>query len=191
MLITFLIAAGFAKKRGCDLKIIFKSIALYPPAVCEVIYLIMQFFVFQGNYDVIAFADVFKKTYMLSFLFPIIWLKLYKQGLIGSIFVMLGTASNNLVMNLNDGKMPVFPTISYWTGYVKNDTFQKVNDIHVLGTANTKMIILSDVFDVGWSVLSIGDIFIRIFVGIIVYSAIVELNKRSMAEFNLKPILKS
>ncbi|MGV8905458.1 MAG: DUF5317 family protein [Acetobacterium sp.] len=188
MLITSLIAVFFAKYRGCDIKPGFKSIALYPPIIFEITYLILQVFVMQGNYDVIVFADIFKKTYLLSFLFPIIMLKLYKPGLIGSAFVVAGTAMNNLVIAANEGKMPVFPSLTYLTGYVKSDTFEKINDIHILGNADTQMIILSDIIDVGWSVLSIGDILIHTFAGIIVYSAIVELNKIKNEGFELKTL---
>jgi|GEM_PF-317180 len=189
MIITFLIAIGFAKYRGCDIKIGFRSIALYPPIICEIAYLILQIYVMNGDYDILIFADIFKKIYLLSFLFPIIMLKLYKPGLIGSAFVVIGTALNNWVMVANNGKMPVFPTLTYLTGYVKSNTFERINDIHVLGNAGTQMIILSDIFDVGWSILSIGDILIHLFAGIIVYSAIVELNKKKNKNFLLKPII--
>lgn len=191
MFITFLFALCFAKFRGCEIKLGLKSMALYPPIICEIVYLGLQYFVMTGNYEVIAFADVFKKVYLLSFLFPIIYLKLYKPGLIGAGFVVLGTSLNNWVMYLNNGKMPVFPSLTYLTGYVKSDTFQKINDIHVLGNADTNMIILSDIIDVGWSILSIGDILIRVFAGIVVYCAIVELNKQKNKSFGLKPIFKN
>lgn len=189
MIIMFLIAVCFAKIRGCDIKLGLKSIALYPPLICEITYLILQVFVMREYYAVIEFADIFKKVYMLSFLFPIIMLKLYKPGLIGAGFVVAGTAMNNFVIFSNNGKMPVFPTLTYLTGYVKSDTFERINDIHVLGNADTQMIILSDIFDVGWSILSIGDILIHLFAGIVVYSAIVELNKRKDENFKLKPLV--
>lgn len=191
MIIVDLIAIIFAKFRGCEIKPAFKSVALYPPIICEIIYLVLQIFVMRGDYAVIEFADVFKKIYLLSFLFPIIMLKLYKPGLIGAGFILAGTVLNNYVMALNNGKMPVFPSLTYLTGCVKSDTFQKINDIHVLGNADTKMFILSDIFDVGWSVLSIGDILIHLFAGIIVYSTIVELNKRKNESFKLKSFFQT
>ncbi|KNZ41763.1 DUF5317 family protein [Acetobacterium bakii] len=189
MIIIFLIAILFAKFRGCEIKPAFKSVALYPPFIFEIIYLVLQVFVMTANYDVIVFAEIFKKMYLLSFLVPIIMLKLYKPGLIGSAFIVAGTAMNNFVIALNNGKMPVFPTLTYLTGYVKSDTFERINDIHVLGNADTKMIILADIFDVGWSILSIGDILIHSFAGIIVYFAIVELNKRKDEGFTLRPLI--
>lgn len=166
-----------------------KVLPFTPPIICEIIYLVLQIFVMRGDYAVIVFADIFKKTYLLSFLFPIIMLKLYKPGLIGAGFILAGTALNNSVMYANNGRMPVFPSLTYLTGYVKSDTFQKISDIHVLGNADTQMIILSDIFDVGWSILSIGDVLIHLFAGIIVYSTIVELNKRKNDNFILKPLI--
>ncbi|AFA47369.1 DUF5317 family protein [Acetobacterium woodii] len=190
MIITFIVAIVFAKFRGGEIRFGLKSPALYPPICCEIGYLILQLLVMRGNYQVIGYADIFKKIYLLSFLFPIVYLKLYKPGLIGAVFVSVGTWLNNWVMQLNGGKMPVFPSLSYLTGYVKADTFQKINDIHILGNADTKMIIFSDIIDVGWSVLSIGDILIRVFAGIVIYSAIIELNKQKNESFQLKPIFK-
>ncbi len=191
MIITFIIAIIIAKFRGAEIRLGLKSPALYPPICCEIGYLVLQLLVMQGNYHVIGYADIFKKVYLLSFLFPIIYLKLYKPGLIGAVFVSIGTWLNNWVIQLNGGKMPVFPSLSYLTGYVKGDTFQKINDIHILGNADTKMIIFSDIIDVGWSVLSIGDILIRVFAGIVVYAAIIELNKQKNESFQLKSILKA
>ena len=73
--------------------------------------------------------------------------------------------------------MPVFPNLSYWTGYANREAFSKVNDIHILGSATTKFKILTDVIDLGYCVLSIGDVFIRVFAFIIIFKAIEESNK--------------
>ena len=72
--------------------------------------------------------------------------------------------------------MPVFPTLSYLTGYSKLDAFSKVNDIHILGDETTKLKILTDIFDIGFSVLSIGDIFIRFYAFLIIYNVVKSLN---------------
>jgi hypothetical protein len=186
MIITFIIGVLIAKYRGCELKLGIKNFVLYPPMICELIYVILQIFVFQGNYQVIEFAEIFKKLYLLSFLVSIIMLKLYVPGLIGSAFILIGTGMNKLVMFFNNGKMPVFPSLSYLTGYVKKETFSQINDIHVLGGADTKLVIFSDIIDVGGSILSIGDVLIYLFTGIIVYATLVELNKRENKNFKLK-----
>ena len=82
-----------------------------------------------------------------------------------------------MAIKFNGGFMPVFPKLSYLTGYAKVDSFNKVNDIHILGSSNTKVKFLTDIFDLGYSVLSIGDIFIRAFVFIIIFSSVREINK--------------
>ncbi|GAA0727765.1 hypothetical protein GCM10008905_25750 [Clostridium malenominatum] len=74
--------------------------------------------------------------------------------------------------------MPVFPTLSYLTGYATPDAFSKVDDIHVLGNSSTKLKFLTDIIDVGYSILSIGDIFIRVFVFIIIFNTIKHMNRR-------------
>ncbi|MGN0028014.1 MAG: DUF5317 family protein, partial [Clostridium sp.] len=74
------------------------------------------------------------------------------------------------------GYMPVFPSLSYLTGYAKVDSFSKVKDIHILGNSSTKLKFLTDIFDIGYSVLSLGDIFIRCFVFIIIYNTIKKIN---------------
>lgn len=76
--------------------------------------------------------------------------------------------------------MPVYPTLSKITGYYKAGAFEKVNDIHILLGGSSKLWYLSDIFDLGYSVLSIGDILIRIFVVIIIYSSIKKLNNNSV-----------
>ena len=68
----------------------------------------------------------------------------------------------------NGGEMPAFPSLTYFTGYLKSDTFSKIQDIHILGDSSVKFKYLSDIIDIGYSILSIGDILIRIFVVIII-----------------------
>jgi hypothetical protein len=76
--------------------------------------------------------------------------------------------------------MPAFPTLSYLTGYVKQDVFTKVNDIHALGSSATKLKFLTDVIDIGYSIMSIGDVFIRVFAFIIIFSAIKKSNEKGI-----------
>ena len=73
--------------------------------------------------------------------------------------------------------MPVFPSLSYITGYAKPEGFGLVNDLHILGNSQTNLKILTDYIDLGYSILSIGDILIRIFVFLIIYKSIVKSNK--------------
>ncbi len=177
MIETIIAALVFAKIKGYKLKPFFKSWTIYPILVFEVIYLLFQINVFMGNYEVINFAPWFKAIYMYLFLIPIFWYREYIPALIGSVFVFIGTLLNHLVMNANGGKMPVYPSVSYKTGYISQNTFSKINDIHILGTSNVKLKILSDILDIGYSILSIGDILVRVFILIIIYTTVKKTNE--------------
>lgn len=178
MIEAVVIALIIAKIKGYDLKPFFKSWTIYPILIFELIYIIFQFNIFWGNYEVIKWAPWFKDVYMYLFLIPIFWYREYISALIGSAFVFLGTFLNHVVMAANGGEMPVFPSLSYFTGYLKPDTFSKVHDIHMIGTSTVKYKYLSDIIDIGYSVLSIGDILIRVFVVIIIYVTVKKTNER-------------
>ncbi len=92
--------------------------------------------------------------------------------------MLIGGGLNDIVIKANDGFMPVFPTLSYLTGYAKPEAFVIVKDIHMLGNSQTKLKILTDFIDLGYSILSIGDVFIRAFVFIIIYTSIKKINNQ-------------
>ena len=85
-------------------------------------------------------------------------------------------------MAANGGQMPAFPSLTYFTGYLKADTFSKIQDIHMLGDSSVKLKYLSDIIDIGYTILSIGDILIRVFVVIIIYVTV----KKTNEEFKTK-----
>ncbi|OOO69623.1 hypothetical protein BS638_02170 [Clostridium tepidum] len=172
MLETIILALIVAKLKGYKIKPIFKSWHIYPVLVIEFIYLIIQIHIFLGNYSIVEHIKILETIYICSYLFIIIKYDQYISAVIGSIFIYLGSMLNKFVIRANNGKMPVFPTLSYFTGYAKPDSFIKVNDIHVLGDSSTKFKFLTDIIDVGYSIMSIGDIFIRFFVFIIIFNTI-------------------
>lgn len=172
MLETILLAFIVAKLKGYNISNIFKNWAIYPVLVLELCVWISQIMIFNNNYSMIKFAAVLKALYLCSYLGLIFKYDLYRQALIGSGFVLAGGLLNDIAIRLNKGFMPVFPTLSYVTGYVKENTFDIVNDIHILGGPETKVKILTDFIDLGYSVLSIGDVLIRVFVFMIIYSSI-------------------
>ncbi len=184
MIETVLAALIAAKIRHYKLKYLFMSWTFYPIIALEIILFFFQTNTFLSNYFyVIHFDRYFKTIYILAYLVPILYFKLYKQSLIGSASVLVGTLLNRFVMAQNGGKMPVFPTLSYLTGYLKPYTFDQVNDYHVFGDASSRFKILCDYIDVGYNVMSPGDLFIHFFVFIIIYSAIKELNLKHKEEF--------
>lgn len=177
---SIIIALIIAKIKGFKIKRLFKIKEFYLILFMELLVLYVQFNIYRENYWVIKYTGIFKSIYLLSYLPLIYKLSIYKEALIGSGFVFLGSIFNNIVIKANGGFMPVYPTLSKITGYYKEQAFEKVNDIHILLGGSSKLWYLSDIFDLGYSVLSIGDILIRIFVVIIIYSSIKYLNNNSV-----------
>lgn len=176
MLETIIISLVFCKIKKFKIGPLFKSWAIYPVLFMEIIYIIVQANIFMENYYLIKYVGALKSLYLCSYLPLIFVYKQYISAIIGSGFVILGGILNDIAIAANNGYMPVFPSLSYITGYAKLDAFDKVNDIHILGNSSTKLKFLTDIFDIGYSVLSIGDIFIRVFVFITIYKTVKQLN---------------
>jgi hypothetical protein len=176
MIETILLAMLISKTKGYKLKPLFKSWAFYPTMIFTLFYVFLQINIFCGNYRFIKFSRLLETIYILTFLALIFTYRLYGSAIIGSLTIFIGSILNKLTIFANGGKMPVFPTLSYITGYAKPDSFTIVNDIHILGNDTTKLKFLTDYIDLGYSILSIGDIFIRFFTFIIVFSTIKYIN---------------
>lgn len=176
MIETILVAFVVSKIKGYDIKHLFKSWTIYPIILFESLYLIGQVMIFSGNYEVVRYMTMLKAIYICSYIGLIIKYELYSGAIIGSICMFVGGALNDIAIKVNNGLMPVFPSLSYLTGHTKIETFNLVSNSHVLGTGETKLKILTDFIDVGYCVLSIGDLFIRVFIFIIIYSSIKKIN---------------
>ena len=177
MIEPMILAVILAKIKGYKIKPLFKTWAIYPLVAFLIMYLGLEIMLFQGNYTFVKYSGIFHYIYLLTFLILIIKYKLNISAIIGSIFILIGSALNNFVIAANNGKMPVFPTLSYLTGYAKPNSFIKVNDIHIIGNVTTKYKFLADVIDVGYCVMSIGDICIRVFAFIVIYNTIKVINE--------------
>lgn len=176
MLETVIISLIFCKIKKMKIKPLFKAWAFYPIILMEIICLIVQANIFAENYNVINYVKILKTLYLCSYLPLIFMYRQYVSAVVGSIFVIIGGILNDIAISVNNGYMPVFPSLSYLTGYMKYDAFDKINDIHILGDSSTKLKFLTDIFDVGYSIFSLGDIFIRVFVFIIIYNSVRYLN---------------
>jgi hypothetical protein len=176
MIETILLAMLVGKLKGYKLKPIFTRWEIYPVLIAVLIYLMLNIGVFLQNYKFVRYAGVIESIYICTFISLIFKYKLYISAIIGSLSIFIGTGLNNITIWANGGRMPVFPTLSYITSYAKTDSFVKVNGIHVLGSEVTKLKYLTDIIDLGYSILSIGDLFIRFFTFIIIYSAIKHIN---------------
>lgn len=177
MIETIIVALLFSKIKGYKIKPIFKSYTIIPVVIMELVNLYSQINIFAGNYNVIQYGGIVKTFYLCAYLLMIFKYDLYKQAIIGSGLVLFGGVLNDIAIKANEGMMPVFPTLSYLTGYATTNSFNVVDDIHVLGNASTNFIWLTDIIDLGYSILSLGDVFIRGFVFIIIYSAIKKTNR--------------
>lgn len=147
-----------------------------PFYIAELIYIIYQINIFCGNYFFIPYGPYLKNATLVTLLIPIYIYKLYLPAFAGSGCIVAGSLLNKLVIFANDGKMPVYASVSRLTGYFSEAAFAKVDSTHVIGSANTKLKILSDFIDLGYCVISIGDILIHLFVFIIFYYSIKAVN---------------
>lgn len=178
MILFMLLALAWAKIRGYKIKPVLKAYALYPYLTVELLYLFLQVNILLHNYSFIQYTAYLKSLYLYALILPMLYYKLYKPGLVGSGLIIIGTALNKFVMAANGGKMPVFASLSKLTGYYSETAILTADSIHIEGNVLTKYKFLSDFIDIGWSILSIGDLFIHLFTFIIVFYTIKECNIR-------------
>lgn len=177
MIETLLPVILLGKMKRLKMRYLFTTWSFYPILIAQCLLLALQICVFNNIYSLVYLAPVVKTSLMLVFLFPMFVFKLYKPALVGAGFVVSGTMLNQFAMAQNGGKMPVFPSFSYLTGYVKPYTFQSVRDIHILGNSFTHFKFLTDYIDVGYSILSPGDLLIHFFVFLMFYYMIKAVNR--------------
>lgn len=180
MIETVLLSFIVAKIRKYKLLPIFKHWSFYPVLFMALIYIYLEFTIWQGDYSLIKYSNLFKTAYLSCLLILAIDYDRMKVFLCSTPLIWIGTFLNIIAIRANGGKMPVYPSLTYFTGYAKPEMFidsAKYGDFHILGDAYTKMIPLTDVFDVfGYSVMSIGDILVRLFVFLIIYHSIKSSN---------------
>ena len=180
MIESFLLALLVAKIKKYKLAPLFKEWTVYLVLAFLLTYLYVNFSISQGNIALIKYATVFRIIYAFIFGIMIFKYNLYKTGFLGVALIVLGGLLNSIVMKANGGKMPVFPSLSYVTGYMKPETFknlEKYDSIHIQGSSTTKLAFLADKIDLGYTMLSIGDVFIFSIVFLIIYNMIKHLNR--------------
>lgn len=176
-----------AKIKKLKLSVLLKAYALFPFFCVEIVYWCFQISIFTGSYSTLAYSNYVKNAFLFLLIIPIIFYQLYKPALIGSGFIMVGTGLNELVIRANGGQMPVFPTLSRHIGYVNESIIGSGSDtLHSMGAQETKFKFLTDYIDIGFSILSVGDLFIRSFVFIIIFYTIKHLNEKYFSVSNVK-----
>lgn len=178
LIIEIFLVCLLAKVRHYKLKYLFYSWTFYPVLIVQCLLVVFQFSIFFDTYYFVRFVPIVEPAIILSFFFALFVYRLYQPAILGSVSVVFGTLLNKFVIAQNGGKMPVFPSLSYLTGYLAPDMLGSMDGLHVLGSADTKFKFLTDYIDYGYSILSLGDVFIHLFVCVMLYSMIVAANEQ-------------
>ena len=178
MVIEILVLSIFARLKGYRLRYLFRTWTFYPILAVQLGLVVVQGSLFFRDYTFVSLVPYVQAAVILSFLFAIVAFRLYTPAIWGSASIAVGTLLNKLVIAQNGGKMPVFPSLSYLTGYVAPDMINALDTLHVLGGANTRLNFLADYIDYGYSILSPGDLLIHLFTCIVLYSLIKAVNAR-------------
>jgi hypothetical protein len=180
MILFMLVACAIAKINRYRIKPIWKDASLYPFFAVECVYWVFQVCAFAGNYMFLPYAGFLQSAFIISMLFPILRHRLYAKAIVGTGMVFAGSLLNKLVMNYNGGRMPVWPTLSKFTGYFNPQALTNGFDaLHTLMGGNSALNFLGDYIDVGYSIMSPGDLLIHGFTTVIIYGVIKNLNKSS------------
>jgi hypothetical protein len=185
-LVEFIIGAFlYAKlKNKYNIKYIFKTWEIYPPMLFALFYIFLEGTMFFRWHYFIPYAHLIKTATLLSYIPLILKYKLYQDDngkLITSPMVKagfclwLGSELNKIAMYFNNGYMPTFIDLGFWVGYVKSDGF--IDGLHILGNSYSHAIPLCNIFDWGYTCVSIGDLLIRFYAFIILFYAIKYSNK--------------
>jgi len=172
-------------KESYNIKPILKRLSVYPVIFMSIFYIYLQYTIMNQNYYFLQYQHIIKNailgSYMILGLDVLFRYETYKEYIVACCSLLCGFTLNKIVMSFNHGKMPIYPDVSYSTGYTQYDMIMnasKFNDFHVLGDHTTNLIFLSDIFDVGGSIWSVGDVFCRLFAFIIVYYSVKIINER-------------
>jgi len=167
------------KFKEYSVKPLFKDWSFYPFVALFIVYMVLQVSVFRGNYKVASYRDMVKIAYIVTAGIMIFRHKIYRPGFAGAACALVGGLLNIIVVRANGGKMPVYPTFTLVTGYLKG--IGNLNDgLHVLGTASTNLKFLTDWMDDGWNVMSPGDVLFRLLAVVVLYYVVKSHSERNL-----------
>lgn len=199
-----LLFAWFKGYKWSQIAKLFKHWSIYPIILTCLIHIYFISLMIHGQY---WFLEYGKYVKLISVLFYFILILKYnlidisvfqrfnKKGInqlytsltspvvFGGISTYIGSKLNKIAILYNCNKMPVFPSVSFGTGYSKIDMFEKASlfkDFHVFGGYDTKLIFLTDVLDFFYVIMSVGDLLLRVFVVLILYYSIKQCNINNM-----------
>ena len=178
MIVEIVAVCLLAKLKRFQLRYLFRTWTFYPILLIQCALVVFQASLFFRQYVFVRFIPYTEMAVILSFLFAMFAFRLYTPAIIGSASIGVGTLLNKLVIAQNAGTMPVYPTLSYLTGYVTPEMVASLDSLHSLGGPETKLKFLSDYIDYGYCILSPGDVLIHLFACIMLYALIKAVNAR-------------
>lgn len=167
-----------AKLKRFSLSLLFRTWTFYPILLTQVVSLVCQASIFAGATSFGPWIPYVEPATILSFVFALFAFDLYRPALWGAGGIAAGTVLNRLVIAQNGGHMPVYPTLSYLTGYARPEQFGVMDTLHVLGNEGVKLPFLTDWVDLGYCILSVGDVLIHLYTCVMLYALIKALNLR-------------
>jgi hypothetical protein len=176
MVIEIIVVFLMAKMKRLRLNYLFRTWTFYPVLLTQCALVVFQASIFWRDFTFTRYVPYAEPAVILSFLFAVVAFRLYKPAIFGAAFIAAGTILNRLAIAQNAGKMPVFPSLSYLTGYVTPGLVGTADTLHVLGGAGTRLKFLTDYIDYGYCILSPGDVLIHLFVCVMLYSLIKAVN---------------
>lgn len=179
MILFILLAMIAAKIRGYRVTVLLREASLIPVWAVEIIFWILQACIWMQDYRFVGYAGYLQTASILALLWPILKFKLYPQSIAGAILVGGGSMMNRIVMRANGGKMPVIPSFSGFTRYYREGALEASADVrHIMMSEATKLNFLADYIDVGFSVISPGDVLVHLFTSIVIYCVIAKCNRK-------------
>ena len=179
MILFILLALIVAKLKGHHVTVLLREPSLIPVWIVEIIFWLLQACIWNENYSFVGYAGYLQTASILALLWPVMKFKMYPQAIIGAGMVVTGSAMNRIVMHANGGKMPVIPSFSGMTLYYREGSLEASQDVrHIMMSDTTKLNFLADYIDVGFSVISLGDVLVHLFTTIVIFTVISRLNKK-------------
>jgi hypothetical protein len=177
MIVEIIAVCLLALLKRFRLRYLLRTWTFYPILLVQLCLIAFQASLFFRYYGFTPFARYVEPAVILSFLPALLVFGLYKQAFAGGACIVAGTVLNRIVIAQNGGYMPVYPTLSYLTGFVTPETVERLSGLHQVGVNDAKLVFLADIIDYGYSILSIGDVLIHLFACIMLYSLIKAVNR--------------
>ena len=179
MILFILLAFIIAKLRRHRIRVLLREPSLIPIWIIEIVFWLLQICIWRQDYRFIGIAGYLQTASILALLWPILKFRLYPQAIAGAFMVVTGSTLNRIVMYANGGRMPVILSFSGITKYYQEGALEASQDVrHIIMSDATKLNFLADYIDVGFSVMSIGDVLVHLFTTIVLYCVIVKCNQR-------------